>query len=174
MTPNGKAGQAAATRELTVTSRPMSVLLMCSAARSGLAAAPTVAVSALLSARMAARARMTRVRSWPPSVRSRCRPVTRATWLARLRIWLVPDHGMPGPTLRSRWTERVTGDLRPGGAVRPVLGAAYFLVSQKILSISAIWARRLSATAVSVVFLASPAALVAFQNRSCSWGNCSR
>ena len=51
---------------------------------------------------------------------------------------------------------------------------AYFLVSQKILSISAIWASSSSATATSLVFLASPAFLVAFQNRSCSCGYFSR
>ena len=43
-----------------------------------------------------------------------------------------------------------------------------FLVSQKMRSISAIWRRRSSATATSAVCLQSPAALVAFQNRSCS------
>jgi hypothetical protein len=47
---------------------------------------------------------------------------------------------------------------------------SYFLVSQKIRSISEIWARRSSATATSLVFLASPAAFVAFQNRSWSCG----
>ena len=51
-----------------------------------------------------------------------------------------------------------------GREVRP------FLVSQKILSISAIWSSRSSATLTSFVFLASPAVLVAFQKRSCSCG----
>ena len=42
----------------------------------------------------------------------------------------------------------------------------YFWVSQKMRSISAIWARRSSATATSLVFLASPAVLVARQKMS--------
>jgi hypothetical protein len=54
-------------------------------------------------------------------------------------------------------------------------GLSYcFLVSQKIRSISAIWRSKSSATATSVVCLASPAALVAFQKSWWSSGYFSR
>ncbi len=46
----------------------------------------------------------------------------------------------------------------------------YFLVSQKIVLICSISDRSRSATATSLVFLASPALLVADQNRSWSCG----
>ncbi len=109
------------------------------------AAAPTVEASALLRARMAASARMTRVRSWPPEGALEM-PAGDAGHLAGAAADLVgagPWHASPHPTGRVE-------------APRVALAGPglYFLVSQKILSISAIWARRLSATAVSVVFLA--------------------
>ena len=53
-------------------------------------------------------------------------------------------------------------------------GPTYFLVSQKILSISAIWASSSSATLTSVLFFTSPAFFVAFQKMSWSCGNFSR
>src|ERR687888_1071073 len=65
-TPNGTLASAAIS-DVTVTSSPTSVLLMSRSARSCVAAAPTVAASALLSPRTAARMRITRVRSAPPS-----------------------------------------------------------------------------------------------------------
>jgi hypothetical protein len=71
-TPNGSVASAA-TSDVTVTSRPMSVLEMCRPLRRGVAAAPTVAVSAPFSARTAARTATTRVRSAPPRVASRRR-----------------------------------------------------------------------------------------------------
>src|SRR5271166_827783 len=49
-----------------------------------------------------------------------------------------------------------------------------FLVSQKMLSMAAIWSSSSWPTAASVVFFASPARLVAFQNSSWSWGYFSR
>src|SRR5205085_2886578 len=64
-TPNGRLASAA-TSDVTLTSRPMSVLLIPSAWRSGVADAPTVDASALLSASTAARSTMTRVRPAPP------------------------------------------------------------------------------------------------------------
>ena len=73
--------------------------------------------------------------------------------------------GLPGDPGRPEQHHRSEG---------PNAHNRYFLVSQKILSISAIWASSSSATATSVVFLASPAFLVAFQNRSWSWGYFSR
>jgi hypothetical protein len=44
------------------------------------------------------------------------------------------------------------------------------LVAQKISAMASISLRRRSATATSLVFLASPADLVAFQKRSCRSG----
>src|SRR5439155_11117058 len=49
-------------------------------------------------------------------------------------------------------------------------GASYFFVSQKILSISPIRSSNFWPCPGSVDFFASPASLVAFQNRSCSCG----
>lgn len=57
-----------------------------------------------------------------------------------------------------------------GGAPR---ASAYFLVSAKISAISSMRSSSCWPTASSLVFLASPAALVARQNRSWSCGNCS-
>ena len=65
-TPNGRLA-IAATSEVTVTSRPMSVFVMWSACRSGVADAPTVEASALERARTEASSTITRVRSAPPS-----------------------------------------------------------------------------------------------------------
>src|SRR5438046_167609 len=65
-TPNGRLATAA-TSEVTVTSRPMSVLLIPNACRSGVADAPTGEASALLSASTDASSTITRVRSAPPS-----------------------------------------------------------------------------------------------------------
>ena len=59
----------------------MSVLLIPSACRSGVAAAPTVVASALLSASTAASNTITRVRSAPPSFRVSART---PAWRARL------------------------------------------------------------------------------------------
>src|ERR1700722_2007260 len=89
-TPKGKLATAA-TSELTVTSNPMSVLSMCSAARNGAAAAPTVAASALLIARTQARVTMTRLRSGPPSFGPRCRFVPRAIRPPNWRSWVALD-----------------------------------------------------------------------------------
>ena len=66
--------------------------------------------------------------------------------------------GSAGPTSRSR-------SRRGSRRVRYP-----FLVSQKILSMAPIWPSRSSATLASLVFLTSPAALVAFQKRSCELG----
>ena len=63
---------------------------------------------------------------------------------------------------------------RPRAQRRPGLSAQAFFVSQKILSISAIWSSSFWPTATSVVFLASPAVLVAVQKRSWSSGCFSR
>ena len=65
---------------------------------------------------------------------------------------------------------------RVRGANPPEIAPAAqpFLVSQKIRSISAIWSSSFWPTATSVVFLASPAVLVAVQNRLCSSGNFAR
>src|SRR3954451_18294111 len=65
-TPKGRLA-AAATSDVTVTSNPTSVLLIPRSCLSWIAEAPTVAVSALASARTDARRRITRVRSLPPS-----------------------------------------------------------------------------------------------------------
>ena len=77
--------------------------------------------------------------------------------------------GPGGPPGGAPSGHRLTAGRRP-----EVPDASYFLVSQKILSISAIWANSSSATARSVVFLTSPAFLVAFQNRSWRLGYFSR
>jgi hypothetical protein len=76
-------------------------------------------------------------------------------------------------------TSRRRPPLANGGRFMVTLSGSkgdglYFLVSQKILSISAIWASSSSATATSLVFLASPAFFVAFQNKSWSCGYFSR
>src|SRR5512132_274085 len=75
-TPKGRLA-AAAMSEVTVTSKPTSVLLMPRSCRSWIAEAPTVAVSALASARTAASSRITRVRSLPPRAVVRARPPAR-------------------------------------------------------------------------------------------------
>src|SRR5438552_931726 len=76
-TPKGRLA-AAATSDVTVTSNPTSVLLIPRSCLSWIAEAPTVAVSALASARTDARRRITRVRSLPPravvSAREPARP----------------------------------------------------------------------------------------------------
>ena len=67
-TPKGTAATAP-TNELTATRSPISVLLMWRWARSSMAEAPTVAVSALLSASTPASTRTICVRADPPSTR---------------------------------------------------------------------------------------------------------
>src|SRR4051794_362146 len=90
-TPNGSEATAP-TRELTATSSPMSVFVMCSPDRSSLADAPTVAASAPLSPRIAARTMMTRVRSAPPSATVRRRAAA-----------LAAAEPMAAASLRTRW-----------------------------------------------------------------------
>lgn len=66
---------------------------------------------------------------------------------------------------------------KPGGRWPPGLSRVrfcYFLVAQNISAIASISLSNLSATAMSLVFFASPAVLVAVQNISCSVGYVSR
>ena len=92
---------------------------------------------------------------------------TSGTWHVRGRV--SPLTAIKARRRPSRWSDWVAADAEHGGG-----GAQPFLVSQKMRSISAIWRRRSSATATSVVCLVSPAVFVAFQKRSCSSGYFSR
>ena len=74
------------------------------------------------------------------------------------------------PSARAGGTEHGVNPSRPELSRDEQVARSYFLVSQKILSISAIWSSSRWPTAASLVFLASPAVLVAFQNSSCSCG----
>ena len=84
-TPNGSE-KTAATSAVTVTSSPMSVLLIPSARRSSTADAPTVAVSALASASTQAIRTTTRVRAGPPTATT-----------SRLRAAAPPRRSVPVP-----------------------------------------------------------------------------
>src|SRR5579862_2496832 len=75
--PKGR-DRTAPTSEVTATRSPMSVVVMCSEWRSSIAAAPTVAVSALDRASTHASTTITRVRRRPPSTRTARRWAERA------------------------------------------------------------------------------------------------
>ena len=115
-TPNGSEANAP-TRELTATSRPMSVFVMCRPDRSSLADAPTVAASAPLSPRIAASTMITRVRSSPPSatVRRRAAPLAAAEPMAAASVstrWvrdsslLTPSWSQARPPVRDQTSRR--------------------------------------------------------------------
>ena len=108
-------------------------------------------------------------------------------------LLLRPPHaGRPAlrPVAATRATPVSTGDRTapdppgpprdgapaPGPALRSPVDrtGGYFLDSQNMASMAAISLSRRSATATSLVFLVSPAVLVAFQNMSCRFGNFSR
>jgi hypothetical protein len=92
-----------------------------------------------------------------PSMTPTSNPIRSRLTVGYTRNWL-ERRG----THKARWLEP------PGFVVKGAGG--YFLVAQKISAMSSISARRRSATTTSFVFLASPAVLVAIQNRSWRFG----
>src|SRR5437667_3326898 len=123
-TPKGRLA-AAATSEVTVTSRPTSVLLIPRSCRSWIAEAPTVVVSALASASTDASSRITRVRSLPPRAAVSAREPDRPSRPAAAAA--MPTARRPAPAssvirtspayARSRESESRAGDRKHGASV---------------------------------------------------------